>query len=191
MLGVRWSRFWYPLAILIAMFSAHAVGMQGRPPHDDTELLLRASELFSDGEGNWLLPVDAPPPEEDYFPNDKDKQLIEERGWATHAVQFSGAEFRRMTARPLVYMFIKGDECTYVGMSRKGIHRPLSRNHKQRQARREADLVKIVYCKDVKSAFELEAYLIRRLQPDCNKAGLALIARNRGQFAPNNDAGKL
>jgi hypothetical protein len=161
---------WYLAAIFLSAILPQTICMQGRPPIDDTELVIRAHELFRADDGEWHLPSD-PELEPAGLLSDEDAGFVIDKGWVTKEESFTGRQFRRMVVQPLVYMFIKDGRVTYVGMSRRGLSRPMNTHHAQWKARRECDTVHISHCKDVDSAKKLETFLISRLRPELNKTG--------------------
>jgi len=86
-----------------------------------------------------------------------------------YEISFGGDFFRALARNPIVYVFLKDNRAIYVGMSRRGIGRPLSKGHKRNEVRRTCDDVRVFMCKDVKAAKELEEFLIRKLKPVENK----------------------
>ncbi len=87
-----------------------------------------------------------------------------------YELSFTGAFFRALGSCPLVYVFLKNGLASYVGLSRRGIGRPLNRGHVRRVARQMADDVRVFLCRDVQSAKELEGFLIAKLNPVLNKS---------------------
>ena len=105
----------------------------------------------------------------------RDIDFIKRRNWLmlgrfSPEVGFSGQFFFELGTSPIVYVALKGPIIEYVGMSKKGIGRPLSRSHAQREIIRRSDNIRIFICQSPHAARQLEAYLIAVLGPRRNKA---------------------
>ena len=81
--------------------------------------------------------------------------------------EFAGADFQNML-KPCVYLFLRGDEVLYIGMSKNGVQRTAQVNHDHAKARAEATRVLLYPCKSSQAAERLERVLIRGLCPTSN-----------------------
>lgn len=72
---------------------------------------------------------------------------------------------------PVVYAWMRGDACLYVGMSTRGLMRVFAINHHVITGLEPTDTVFIWHLEDAQSAARLEQALIDRLRPSLNRAG--------------------
>lgn len=105
----------------------------------------------------------------------RDIDHFRKKGWLSKdigngEIGFSGELFFKLGSSPIVYLVLKGRRVRYVGMSKHGIRRPLSRDHKQRFIISQADDVRVCFCVSEQAAKELEAFCILAFNPQWNQA---------------------
>lgn len=85
--------------------------------------------------------------------------------------EISGKDFKNNFMSCMVYVWMRGKTCMYVGMSRVGFHRPCNPDHHimDKNDIDDADIIRIIYTKCAEDAYELESELIKKLQPKFNK----------------------
>ncbi len=71
-------------------------------------------------------------------------------------------------SKPLVYIYKKDGEIYYIGLSRRGIERPLSSNHHKSGLKAECTSLELIFCSSCKEAQMLEYSLIRQHKPKGN-----------------------
>lgn len=71
--------------------------------------------------------------------------------------------------KPCVYLFWMNSQCLYIGMSQRGILRPLDPNHHVKDFMSVFDKLELRWCINVSEAQKLEQKLIRDLKPLYNK----------------------
>lgn len=89
---------------------------------------------------------------------------------APTGLEFDARTFREL-AGALVYVWLRGDQVLYVGMSRIGLGRPTSaRHHRLRlEAVQDTDRMLVWPCAGEAAARALEHLLIRTLRPQLNQ----------------------
>lgn len=98
------------------------------------------------------------------------------------------AQFKRATG-PLVYIWWGKDgdgfrRAIYVGQSANGLNRPLDPKHHRKDARNYLTDLEFICCATVKDALNLEAKLIRSLDPIDNRVRPGATSRNVRPYKP-------
>ncbi len=86
-------------------------------------------------------------------------------------LKISGKRFNLMKL-PCVYAWLRGDEWMYVGVSTRGISRPLAYGHHAMSDFLDEDVLLIWRFRKEKSALDFEQELIKEKQPAKNVAGI-------------------
>lgn len=91
------------------------------------------------------------------------KQLVQLGG-----VRFPGRTLQLLWGRPCVYLWLRGEQALYVGMSQNGIERPFDANHQVLHPEGTDELL-IWPVQTREEAVELERLLIEGLRPTMNQ----------------------
>ncbi len=86
-----------------------------------------------------------------------------------------GISFKRETIEIfdgyIVYIFLKRNKPIYIGMSRYGIRRALSRQNRSKEVLEQYDRLWIYRANDFQAAKDAEKILITALNPEYNRTG--------------------
>lgn len=86
----------------------------------------------------------------------------------------------KLYSQPIVYKFLRGDTCLYVGMSAEGIGRPFRPTHKMAKLIQPGDRLEITVVDTVNEAWNIEEFLINTCKPEYND--LDWYRRNKGSL---------
>lgn len=93
----------------------------------------------------------------------------------SHAgMEFTGVDARVLMG-PIVYLLFRGERVLYVGMSQRGLLRPLDRRHRALKDLKDNDRLQVWPLASVTIARAVESALIERLQPEWNRVGVRSV----------------